>query len=405
VNNSTIQRLFISRFMAALADQIMLFAVPVIIYSQTKSIALSGLAFFAEWLPRVISLPVAGSLSDRLGSRFVYLGADAVRAITCLLVFAAIYFFQAGYFVALTAYMAISAFFYAQSYISLESLIPRLVTTQDLPKAQSKLQALEQSAMILGPIIGAVVLAKLDAVYILLLVSFLYSIAFSGILLLNIPNTFSSARRTEKLMSKVSNDIFKAWRIIKVRQSLIFLTLLSISINLIFGITLATAAAMTTGYFERTTMEFGLMQTTTGVFTIICLLAVPFFLKRTTAFHLGVFAYLAVVFCSLVINGTNYFWLYLTCYIAIHAIGGWFNIFIRTERILWIPKPHLGKTIGLIVFFNQLTLPIAGLLVSLTNSEAQAKTLFGVLALFALLVIAFTFHKLKSSSRILTQYA
>ncbi len=405
MNNPTIQRLFISRFMAALADQIMLFAVPVIIYSQTKSVALSGIAFFIEWLPRVISLPVAGSLSDRLGSRAVYLAADAVRAIACLLVFAAIYFFQAGYFIALTAFMAISAFFYAQSYISLESLIPRLVGNQDLSKTQSKLQALEQGTMILGPIIGAIVLAKFEAVYILLLVCVLYSAAFIGILQLNIPNTVAPSRRTGKLVTQVSNDMVKAWRIIRVRHNLIFLMLLSISINLIFGVTLATGAALTTGYFDRTTSEFGLLQTITGVFTIISLLAVPFFLKRTTAFHLGIFAYLAVVMCGLVISGANHFWLYLACYVAIHAIGGWFNIFIRTERILWIPKRHLGKTIGLIVFFNQLTLPLAGLLVGLTSNETQAKTLFGVLALFALLVIALTFHKLKSSSRILMQYA
>ena len=89
MNNLTIQRLFVARFLAALADQIMLFAVPVIVYSQTKSVALSGLAFFIEWLPRVISLPLAGSLSDRLGSRRIYLGADAsdirasIRFITC----------------------------------------------------------------------------------------------------------------------------------------------------------------------------------------------------------------------------------------------------------------------------------------------------------------------------------
>ena len=401
MNNLTIQRLFVARFLAALADQIMLFAVPVIVYSQTKSVALSGLAFFIEWLPRVISLPLAGSLSDRLGSRRIYLGADAIRAFSCLIAFGLIYLFHTGYFVTLTIFMAISAFFYAQSYISLESLIPKIVSAQELPKAQSKLQAMEQSAMIFGPALGATMLTIYEPLYVLLLVGSLYSLAFSGVLLLKIPNSALAKRERGKLITQLSSDMIKAWRIIRIRPNLILLTLLSISINLIFGVALATAAAITTGYFERSTTEFGMLQTITGIFTITCLLAVPLLLRRTTPFHLGIFAYIAVVLCGLIISGSNNYWLYLICYMAILGIGGWFNIFIRTERILWIPKRHLGKTIGLIVFFNQLTLPLSGLMVSFTASEAEAKVLFGVLALSALAVLAVTFHKLKSSSRIL----
>lgn len=382
----------------------MLFAVPVIVYSQTKSVALSGIAFFIEWLPRVISLPVAGSFSDRLGPRLVYLGADAIRALSCVAAFSAIFLFNADYFVALTIFMAISAFFYAQSYISLESLVPRLVPAPDLPRAQSRLQALEQGAMIFGPTLGAIMLAMFEPLYVLLLAGSLYVVAFGGVLRLNFPDTGAAGKKTGRLIGQIGGDMMKAWRIIRVRRNLILLTLLSISINLIFGVTLATAAAITTGYFERSTTEFGILQTITGVFTITCLLALPVFLKRTTSFHLGIFAYLIVVLCGLIVSTANHFWLYLLCYMAILGIGGWFNIFIRTERILWIPKRHLGKTIGLIVFLNQLTLPLSGLLVSFTENEAQAKFLFGVLSLSALVVLAVTFHKLKSTSRIL-QYA
>jgi len=115
-------RFFIARFSATLGDQVLLFAVPLIIYSETKSIRLAGLAFFIEWTPRVLSLPIAGTLSDRFGSKIVYLMADCIRAVVAL---SAFFLLLTGFnlFVVLSIMMAISAFFYAQSFIAMESMV------------------------------------------------------------------------------------------------------------------------------------------------------------------------------------------------------------------------------------------------------------------------------------------
>ncbi|MGH8395586.1 MAG: MFS transporter, partial [Pseudomonas sp.] len=46
---------FISLFLSRLADQILLFIVPLIVFQTTNSVSWAGLAFFVESLPRYLS--------------------------------------------------------------------------------------------------------------------------------------------------------------------------------------------------------------------------------------------------------------------------------------------------------------------------------------------------------------
>jgi hypothetical protein len=46
------QAFFCSLFVARLADQILLFLVPLVVFQTTRQVSWSGLAFFIETLPR-----------------------------------------------------------------------------------------------------------------------------------------------------------------------------------------------------------------------------------------------------------------------------------------------------------------------------------------------------------------
>ncbi|MDN5402232.1 MAG: MFS transporter, partial [Pseudomonas sp.] len=56
---------FISLFLSRLADQVLLFIVPLIVFQTTQSVSWAGLAFFVESLPRYLAFPVCGALCDR----------------------------------------------------------------------------------------------------------------------------------------------------------------------------------------------------------------------------------------------------------------------------------------------------------------------------------------------------
>ena len=57
---------YASLFMSRLADQVLLFLVPLVVFQTTQSAAWSGIAFFVETLPRFMAYPVCGALCDRL---------------------------------------------------------------------------------------------------------------------------------------------------------------------------------------------------------------------------------------------------------------------------------------------------------------------------------------------------
>jgi len=60
------QAFFSSLFLARLADQILLFLVPLVVYQTTKKVSCSGFAFTAETLPRYLFFPILGALCDRI---------------------------------------------------------------------------------------------------------------------------------------------------------------------------------------------------------------------------------------------------------------------------------------------------------------------------------------------------
>ncbi len=60
------QAFFVSLFLTRLADQILLFLVPLIIFQTTQKVSWSGMAFFLEALPRYLFFPVFGALCDRI---------------------------------------------------------------------------------------------------------------------------------------------------------------------------------------------------------------------------------------------------------------------------------------------------------------------------------------------------
>jgi len=399
-SGADLRPLLFSRAFASLADQLMLFAAPVIIYKTTESITLTGLAFTIEWLPRVCSLPIAGSLSDRFGSKRVYLVADGARSIFGLLALAVILTGSLPIFYVLMAYMGVSAFFYAQSYVALEALIPRVVESQELARTQSVVQSIEQAAMTTGPLIGALIFMVLESHWALAIACSLYGCAFLLMLNTHIPISINSAANTAKAISSIMTDMRYGLRLVWRTKSLRTITLLSLLINLIFGVVLATGALSVTGLFSQPEESFGVLQAVASAAIFVLLLWLPRLLKSTTIFHLGIFAYIAVALLAVSYVFMVNFFFYCFIYVAVLSIGSWFNIYIRTERALWIPKADLGKVIGVMVFLNQLTLPISGVIVSLHSTASSIPALISTLGALALFAFFTLINGLRSNSRV-----
>jgi hypothetical protein len=77
------QAFFYSLFLSRLADQILLFLVPLVIFQLTGSVAWSGAAFLLETLPRYLSFPICGVLCDRKSPLALLHISQQLRAVAC----------------------------------------------------------------------------------------------------------------------------------------------------------------------------------------------------------------------------------------------------------------------------------------------------------------------------------
>ncbi len=76
---------FTSLFLSRLADQMLLFIVPLVVFQATHSASWAGLAFFVESLPRFLAFPVCGALCDKYSPTRILHISQLIRTLLCLL--------------------------------------------------------------------------------------------------------------------------------------------------------------------------------------------------------------------------------------------------------------------------------------------------------------------------------
>ena len=156
--------------------------------------------------------------------------------------------------------------------------------------------------------------------------------------------------------------------------------LLAATVNLVIGVTLATSAAMVTGIHNETETYYAILQTVGAVATVIILFGTahaPVSLKA-----LGLAAYALIFLGGLITGLASDPNVYAFGFVLIIGFDKMFSVFIRSMRQRIIPRQDFGKTTGLIVMLNNLSQPLAGLLVTLFASQFGAGLVITFLSIF-----------------------
>lgn len=144
---------FGSLFLSRLADQMLLFLVPLVVFQITHKATWPGLAFFIEALPRFIAFPVCGALSDRVPPVRVLRASRISRAIACMIGIAGYVAWSGiGWLIALSA---VCGALTSQGLVAREVLLPQIFTRQRFEKVLSYTQLAGQLGVVLGPIVAA----------------------------------------------------------------------------------------------------------------------------------------------------------------------------------------------------------------------------------------------------------
>ncbi|MDH6114570.1 MFS family permease [Kitasatospora sp. MAP12-15] len=355
------------RGLAGLGDQFLLFAIPLLAYKLTGSASKTGLIFLIEWLPRVLFLPVAGVLADRFRGYFLYLGADSIRAALALTAFAMMYLVPGAQFATLSVLVAGMSLASAQSYVALEASLPRFVPMDQMIRAQSIVQGTEQTSEVLGPVLAALLSSVLPTTALLAVIGTVYA--------LTTLNTFTLRRwlRVEVLggavtepttLRSVATGVAEGAGTLRRLPAILGLVGLTMTVNLMVGVGMSTSAALTSGTFHEPDRYFGILTTSAGVVGILTFFVVPKLTKSLNPLVALTLSYGLICLGGFGISQATTFTQFAVSYSVLIGSIGFFNVFIRMERVKRIPREHFAKTIGIIILLNQASLPLAGLLVT-----------------------------------------
>ncbi|WP_183085128.1 MFS transporter [Trinickia fusca] len=336
---------FLSQFAARLGD----FLFPLVIYRQSGSLSLSGLALAIEWLPRIVGLPLCGALADRFRAGRLFAIADLARA---LLAFVPFLFPDVP---VLLATSAAFGFLSALSQVTLE----RTVATSGkvLARAQMSLEAINNLAFILGSAAAAWLVSCLDLRALFVVLAALFACPApclwrAGLAHPAAPRSpFSPARDASAALSILKHKT-------RLRQIVICGFLLAIA----SGIVTSTGPAMITTEFALPGAAFAQVQMWAAAATVLAVLLsrhVPGAAARTQ--WIG----LATIAAGLFLAASAWsFPLWVLGYAIFFAGIMLFSIHLRCERVAHIPPKHLGKTLGIIMVLTAAGLPVGGLLVA-----------------------------------------
>ncbi|KPW20075.1 Major facilitator transporter [Pseudomonas cannabina pv. alisalensis] len=372
---------FISLFLSRLADQILLFIVPLVVFQTTQSASWAGLAFFAESLPRYLAFPPCGALCDRFSPVRILHISQACRALLCVV--ATLLYAIFGGLAWLVVLSALCGILTTQGIMAREVLMPHIFQHYSYTKTLSYSQIADQTGLVLGPLVAALWLNIWAWYWVVMWVAGLFVLA-------------DLSMRVWQRLSNITLEVHAqhqdiwlqplriAFGHIHALAELKKIITLAVGVNLIVGVTLATSAAMVIGEYRADTNDYAGLQTAGAVATIVILLL----LTRLPAplRILGGVAYPMIAAGAFITAMSPNLAGYTTGFLLIVSFDKMFNVYMRSIRQRVIPPQDFGKTVGVITLLNNLSQPLAGLLVALLAAPLGVQgVILGMAAVTALL--------------------
>ncbi|MCJ8336841.1 MAG: MFS transporter [Pseudomonadales bacterium] len=385
----SIKFFFSSRLAVSLGDQFLLFVVPIMVFQITQSIAWSSFAFALETIPRVIYNPFAGIIGDRYPPLKVVKLSLWLRSVFCVAAIVGSWLLgeQAllSIIIILSALVGLAS---TQGFISTEVLLPHAFKQTPFARVQAWVQSVDQLSIICGPLLAAFVLQYFSWQSVITVACGLFAV---GQLLFSFSSNGFTA--DDGLQEKARQSGLSANNqsvIQQLQRSLDFLLnnkkLLSVVgqtalVNLVFGAAMATAAAFVSGKFLLPATSYGLLQMMGALTSIAVLSLTALFVNKLALKTIGYISFSCICFGgALYALGQNY-WLFFIGFMIVLGFDGMFNVYIRTTRQALIPPSDYGKTTGVIIFFNNSTKPVAGLLIGAFSGLLSAETVIVALVL------------------------
>ncbi|WP_133663226.1 MFS transporter [Paraburkholderia sp. BL10I2N1] len=232
-------------FFARLADQILLFLVPLVIFQTTGRVSWSGIAFSLETFPRYLCFPVLGALCDRHSPGKLMRISQILRALVCVVGVAGYDLFGGiGWLIALSPLCGMLT---SQGIVAREVMLPQIFSSHRFEKVLSYSQLADQLGLVLGPMLAAMLLSWWRWEFVVAATAVLFFTADIALAYWQKASAFEFAV-PESAHGTWFKPIKTALAHVIHLPGLKSVILLAAAENLVIGVTLATSAAMVTGF-------------------------------------------------------------------------------------------------------------------------------------------------------------
>ncbi|MEV0223165.1 MFS transporter [Streptomyces sp. NPDC050704] len=391
---SLLRRVYAPRVFDALAFSMCTYAMPLLVLATTNSASLTGLAFALEWIPRVAAFGLAGDLVDRRGAAIVFFFASMARALLVVAGAAALIVLPRGTAETVTV-MALAAGTGALtqfSFIANEAvgaIVSRRTQTQ-AHKVQAVLIGIDQTATLIGPVLGGVLLlgGPTRMLAVLSALSF-----FAALLALQTPPT--PLRSSPRDGAKPEAGLKSGWHTLRSLPTLSGLVAgLAVS-NLALGLLQAASPIIVVERFGLSTAAVGTLWSAAAASTLLAIAVCRFALNRLGLWGVGVVcSTLAAAACLALAHAPSYLTFVLLMALFMAGDGG-LTVVLRTLRSLLIPPALFGNTLSVTILLLLLPFPVAGIVVALTPSAALGHAI-AVCAALQAVALGFAFLRLRT---------
>jgi predicted MFS family arabinose efflux permease len=381
---SRFDKLTIAAGISNLGDGFMGAAFPLLVASITRDPLLVAGATMVGRLPWLVFALLSGALVDRLDRKLVMVITDSLRAVGVTLLAVGVLSGDIGL---VAIYVIAFGLGVAETFFdtSAEAIVPRLVETDQLPTANSRLQALEfVGGALAGPPLGAFLFAV--AVSLPFFVDGI-SFALAAVFIALIPGTYRSERTVERSIGK---DIGEGLRWLWGQRILRTLVLMAGVTNLLFFGILATFVLFAQDILGVGDVGYGLLLSIVGLGGLLGALTAPRIVQTigpgsTIRLVVGSSAVLTLVFGSLsdawLAGVVVFLWAFLTT--------GW-NVVSVTLRQTLTPDELRGRVSGSARLMAWGTQPLGALLGGVLASTLSLRAPYYVAALGFAATLAIT---------------
>lgn len=237
------------------------FAMGVWIYQQTGQVTPFALTVLFSTLPRILLLPLAGSLADRWNRRRMMILADSGSALTTLVV---VLLLGSGnlhiwHIYLLVIFSSIFAAFQEPAYTA---SVTMLVPKESLGRANGLLQLSQALETVASPVIAGVLFVTIGLRGILLVDFLTYFAALATLMLVRIPQPAVEPVQGEAKASWWRDFLF-GWQYLRLRQGLFGLLLYYAMLNFLLNLAGVMTAPLVLANHPASLL--GVVQTVAGV--------------------------------------------------------------------------------------------------------------------------------------------